>query len=284
MKTQISNAINAGEGDLEAAKLRQRLAADAKDLNARILLARLYNRRGLPDLALEHYRLAAAQFPDAPVATLELAKTLRQMNAPREALVVLEQGAQRMPASWELISLQGVLLDETGELPAAEAAHRKAASMDQTRALLHNNLGYNMLLQGKAGEAATELKRAVELDPQSLIARNNLGVALASSSQSKEALVEWQHSGDAAAAHNNLGAVLMEQGKDAEAREEIRASLNVRPAYAPALANLRVLAAKSGENVEIPARNTNWWSRIPFWSKGHKQMPHAETKPSAKSS
>ena len=272
MTRQIANAIDAGDGDIEARNLRQRLAADSKDLNARIMLARMYTRRGLPDLALEHYRMAAAQFPEAPIATLELAKTLRQMEAEGEALSVLEQGVSRMPANWELISLQGIILDDQGELAGAEAAHRKALAIDQSRAALHNNLGYNLLLQGKADLAAAELKRAIEIEPQSQIARNNLGAALATGSQSKEALTEWQRSGDPASAHNNLGAVLMEQGKDQEAREEIQTALRFRPAYPPAIANLRLLAAKTGDTIEIPATKppVSWWSRINFWGKGHK--------------
>jgi len=60
MARQVQNAVDAGEGDLVIRNLRQRLAANAKDMDARVLLARLYFQRGLTDLALEHYRLAEA--------------------------------------------------------------------------------------------------------------------------------------------------------------------------------------------------------------------------------
>src|SRR5262245_37568559 len=82
MARQVQNAADAGDGDLEAKTLRKRLAANSDDLDARIQLARLYSRRGLPDLALEHYRLAAAQFPDVPIVVLALAKTLRESGEP----------------------------------------------------------------------------------------------------------------------------------------------------------------------------------------------------------
>src|SRR5262245_14830811 len=81
MARHVQNAVDAGEGDLEAKNLRQRLAANPGDLDARILLARLYAKRGLPDLALEHYRLAAARFPDSLIAEIELVKTLRNLKA-----------------------------------------------------------------------------------------------------------------------------------------------------------------------------------------------------------
>src|ERR1700674_223082 len=51
---RVENAADAGEGDLEARTLRRRLAANVDDLDARMALAQLYSRRGLPDLALEH--------------------------------------------------------------------------------------------------------------------------------------------------------------------------------------------------------------------------------------
>src|SRR5579883_713126 len=116
MSRQVQNAVDAGEGDLELKRLRQRLAANPQDLDARILLARLYMSRGLPDLALEHERLAAQQFPDSSVAALELAKTLRQMQQPEEALKAAGDFLAKHPSSsWELLSLDGILQDERGD-------------------------------------------------------------------------------------------------------------------------------------------------------------------------
>jgi len=116
----------------------------------RILLARLYTRRGYPDLALEHYRMAAAQFPDAPVVVISLAKALRDLDEPQEALrAIAAYEATHAEGNWELLSLEGVLYDEQGDLKHAEAAHRAAVAQDGTRGSLHNNLGYNLLLQRK---------------------------------------------------------------------------------------------------------------------------------------
>src|SRR5712692_3725292 len=112
MARQVENAVDAGDGDLELRGLRQRLAGDANDLDARILLARLYARRGYPDLALEHYRMAAAQFPDALVTVISLAKALRDMDEPQEALrAIATYRARHAESSWELLSLEGVLYD-----------------------------------------------------------------------------------------------------------------------------------------------------------------------------
>jgi Flp pilus assembly protein TadD len=47
-------------------------------------------------------------------------------------------------------------------------------ALDANRSSLHNNLGYNLTLQGKRGEAAAEFHRALAIDGNSEIARNNL--------------------------------------------------------------------------------------------------------------
>src|SRR5215471_21756648 len=102
MQRQVEHAVYAGEGDPEIRSLRLRLAANANDLDARIMLARLYAQRNLPDLALEHYRFASAQFPDSVIAALGVAATLQQMGATREALQFLNS---RPNQSWELLAM-----------------------------------------------------------------------------------------------------------------------------------------------------------------------------------
>ena len=193
MQRQIQNAIDAGEGDLEARALRQRLASNADDLDARILLARLYSSRGLPDLAIEHYRMAAARFPDSVAAALGLAKTLQGMGETEEALKAVAESLKSQPGgNWELLSLRGILEDQAGRSAEAEASHRAALALQPGNGSLHNNLGYNLLTQERAEEAAAEFRRAIEIDPRSEIAHNNLGAALAAQSPpaQKEALLE----------------------------------------------------------------------------------------------
>ena len=266
MARQVQNAVDAGDGDLEARALRQRLAASTSDLEARLALARLYARRGLPDLALEHYRLAAVQFPDSAPVALALAKTLREMAETGTALNAIEEFLAKHPnGSWELLSLRGIIEDERGRFGPAEAAHRAALALDPGRSALHNNLGYNLLLQGKGDAAMAAFRRALELDPRSEIAHNNLGAALALESRPETALAlaEWQRSADPAVAHNNLAAVLMEQGRYAEARAELETALGFRRDFPPALANLELVARMDGRPAVVPAASqpVNLWKR-----------------------
>jgi Flp pilus assembly protein TadD len=264
---QVENAVELGDGDVEARRWRQRLAANAGDLDARLALAKLYASRGQPDLAIEHYRLAAELNPGLPVVTLLLAKALRDMNEPAEASRVIALFVNQHPKeSWELLSLKGILEDEQGRFKQGEASYRAALAIDSTETSLHNNLGYNLLLQGHAESAAEEFRKAIAMDPHSVIAHNNLGTALmfAKSGKSEQAFAEWRKSGDPAAAHNNLAAVFMEQGHYPEARQEIASALQFRPDYPAALKNLRlVAAADGGPATPAPAvARVNLWKRM----------------------
>jgi Flp pilus assembly protein TadD len=267
MARQVENAIDAGDGDLQARALRQRIAANPGDLDARLALASIYQKRGVPELAVEHYRMAASQFPDSPMITLEMAKTLRQMGEDAAAMKAIEDFITHRPAgSWELFSLQGILDDEMGRFKAAETAHRAALALDPGRSALHNNLGYNLILQGHSALAAAEFRRAIELDPRSQIAHNNLGTALAAEAHQGpgEALAEWQKSSDPAIAHNNLAAVLIEQGHYPEAREELQTALGFRRDFPAAMANLKLVAELDGRPPTVPIHRdpVNLWKRV----------------------
>jgi Flp pilus assembly protein TadD len=229
---QVENAVDLGDGDVEARRWRQRLAANANDLDARLALARLYAGRGLPELAIDHYRMAAELNPDSPGVTLLLAKSLRDLNEPAEASHVIAAYVSRHPKeSWELLSLAGIIEDEQGRFKQGEAAYRAALAIDALQSSLHNNLGYNLLLQGNAEAAAAEFRKAIAIDPHSAIAHNNLGTALmaAKSGRSEQAFAEWRRSADPAAAHNNLAAIFIEQGHYFEARQELASALEFRP-------------------------------------------------------
>jgi Flp pilus assembly protein TadD len=275
MVRQAQNAKEAGDGDVELRRLRQFLAANPRNPDGRILLARYYQAHGAPDLALEHYRLAAEQFPESSLVTISLAKTLRELGEPAEAARALQEYAARQPhPGWDILSLEGILQDEQGDHSAAEKAHRAAVAAAPDQSDLHNNLGYNLLTQGRSEAAIEEFRRAIELDPKSEIAHNNLAAALARSGSAgkdtkREAVAEWNRSNGQAEAHSNMAAVLIDQGRYEEARAELTAALKIDPSLGAALANLRLVAEKDGRPATLPARATNTgkthvslWARI----------------------
>lgn len=261
MRRQVANAVDAGEGDHRIVRLRQRLAEEPGNLKVRLELISRYQAAGFPDLALEHARLAAGRFPAEPAAHLALAKALRHNGLQPEAVRVLSDFARTRPtAPWEVHSWMGILRDELRLFSDAERSHRQALAIEPGRALLHNNLGYNLLLQGKRDDAASEFRQALRLQPDSELARNNLGLAL--SNHPQEALLAWQSVADPATAHNNLAAVLIEENRLQEARRELEIALGYKRDHPAALGNLQLLSRLDGRPASIPdAPRSPWWKR-----------------------
>ncbi|MBL8215352.1 MAG: tetratricopeptide repeat protein [Bryobacterales bacterium] len=256
MEQQVRNAVYAGEGDLEAREFRRRITSNPQDLDARLGMARHYRKMGFGELAVEHLRLAAERFPDSAGVALELAESL----AGQEMLAEAASGLQAFLAKdannrAELPSLLGILRDELEEYAAGESAHRAALAISPTNPKLHNNLGYNLWLQGKREDAVAAFRRALSLDSHFAVARNNLGRALLESpaeQDRREAVGHFEAAADRAVAHNNAAAVLMEQGRYDEARKELEQALAVRPDFAPALRNLALLTERDGKPLQLP--------------------------------
>ena len=134
------------------------------------------------EVALEISRLAVARFPQSGEAQLALVRDLRDVNRRSEAIAGLEGFLKAYPESGaEYYSWLGILRDESGLWQLGEPAHRKALEIAPAVDYLHNNLGYNLLMQKKTDEAAREFEEALKLNPGSQMARNNLGIALAQS-------------------------------------------------------------------------------------------------------
>ena len=217
---QVSNAVDAGDGDFVVKSLREKVIVNPDVLAPRLELAKAYRQRGDPELAIEHYRLAAARFPESAETRLLLAHSLRASGAAGEAADSLEQFLQTHPqSSAKYASWLGILRDELGQWTLGETHHRAALSLAPQRDDLHNNLGYCLLMQGQSGPAAEEFRVALKLNRDSRIARNNLGMALAATPA--EAVLHWQSVSDPATAHNNMAAMLIGEKKYAEARKEL---------------------------------------------------------------
>jgi Flp pilus assembly protein TadD len=268
---QIHNAADAGDGDYQLRVLREKVASESENVPARLELAKAYEERGYPDVALEICRLAGARFPASGEVQLALVRSLRNMNRRSEAIegltAFLKQHPQTTP---EYFSWLGILHDESGEWAYGEPEHRKALQLSPAADSLHNNLGYNLLMQKKNEEAAGEFREALKLNPHSQVAHNNLGLALANQNATGEAVVNWQTAADAAVAHNNLAAVWIEKGNYPAARKELEISLGYNKSLPAALRNLELVSRLDGNAALFPLRqDQTGWDR---WKAGFKKL------------
>ncbi len=261
MQRQVQNAVDAGDGDVVARSLRERITASPGNIEDRIALAEHYRKQGITELAIEHYRLAAEREPGNTRLTLLLAQTLDEQGQTSEAAKLLAGFLDRNPDfDADLAGWLGIFHDKLGEWHAGESAHRAAFSRNPSNAAYRNNLGYNLLMQGRRVEAIQELRKSLEIHPRMEVARNNLALALmqeAGPKQKSEALEHWQSVSTPATAHSNAAASLIEQGRLAEARKELETALEHQRDYAPALKNLALLSAMDGRPAAVPPVKTS---------------------------
>jgi len=268
---QAINAVDAGDGDYEVKVLRAQLDANPRDLNTRLALAHRYQKLGFPEVAIEHCRLACERAPDSDDAHIALAKVLREQGRTAEGAKVLAAYSAEREASVSVLAWLGLISDEAGEWKAGEAAHRKALALAPNREDLHNNLGYCLLRQNKKKEAAEEFRSALRINSTSVVASNNLASAIGEGSR-KEAVERLQAVTDPASAHNNMAAVLIEDGQYSEARKEIDIALSYNRQHSAALSNLALVSQIDGQpatvKAPVPAALVNegrWTRAVHAW-------------------
>jgi tetratricopeptide (TPR) repeat protein len=104
------------------------------------------------------------------------------------------------------------------------------------------NLGVNLTLAGRVGEAIGHYEQALRVQPDLLEAHCNLGIALAQLGRLPEAIGHYEQAlrikPDYAEAHCNLGNALFRLGKPREAMGDWEQALRIKPDYAEAENNL----------------------------------------------
>ena len=270
---QVRNAIDAGEGDYQLRQLREKVAAEPDNIGVRVELAKAYRERGYHEIALEISRLAAARFPESGAAQLSLVRDLREVNQRAQAIAGLEAFLKAHPqTAAEYYSWLGILRDESGLWPLGEPAHRKAIELSGDSDYLHNNLGFNLLMQKKNDDAAAEFREALRLNPSSEVARNNLGLALANSNAATQAVANWQATSDPASAHNNLAVVWIEKRNYPEARKELELALSYNKAHPAALKNLELVGRLDGGSATATLQPKLGETRAARWKASVKRL------------
>ncbi|MBM3764108.1 MAG: tetratricopeptide repeat protein [Acidobacteria bacterium] len=263
MHKQVLNAVDAGEGNPRVRELRDAVAAKPNNVRARVDLATEYGRTGYPELELEHLRLAAERFPDSEVAVRYAARALVRADRAAEAarrLTAFISAHEKVSAA--LLSWAGIALDQQFRWTEGEKMHRRAVDRAGWRDELHNNLGYNLLMQGRKQEAAESFRKAISLNAASETARNNLGIAVAD--HPEEALAQFrQASSDLGVAHNNLASYLYDKGDLGGARKELELALEYRKDMPQILDNLRKVASADGKPVTIARKDHHsFWKSV----------------------
>lgn len=115
----------------------------------------------------------------------------------------------------------------------------------------HTFLGWSLGHLGKLEEAIAQCRSAIRLDPDFGNPYNDIGVYLIALGRHDEA-IQWLEKAIAAKRyccyhypHTNLGRVLLEKGRLAEARRHFERALELEPGYAPAVQGLEIMKGRT---------------------------------------
>ncbi len=169
--------------------------------------------------------------------------------AEKQYLAALKMDAKYVPAHLALARLY----DRQNRFAQAVHHYRQAVALQPKNPALHNDLGVCLARAGQMQPAAQALGRAVELAPKEPRYRNNLATVLVHLGQTQQALQQLQavHPPDVAA--YNLGYLLAQAGKQAEAARYFQMALQANPRMEPARAWLAHLQQASRAVATRPA-------------------------------
>lgn len=110
-----------------------------------------------------------------------------------------------------------VLYDRQGRFGLAEQEYQSALQEGKASADLLNDFGYFRYSQGRFAEARTLLTQARKLNPEHSQATTNLAMVLAAEGDFETAYELFSHAVGPAAAHQNIGLLMLKAGRDDEA-------------------------------------------------------------------
>ena len=135
----------------------------------------------------------------------------------------------RSPNDPRLVLSYSRVQDRAGNFAEAEAGYRRAIALVPNDAKAFNDLAMCHNRQGKWDLAISNLQQAVQLDPGSALYRNNLALVLVDSGRPADALPQLVAVHGEAAAHYNLGYMLLDRNHQAEAEQHFMRALELDP-------------------------------------------------------
>jgi Tfp pilus assembly protein PilF len=179
------------------------------------------------------FRLALEKAPENSQARLYLGKISREQADLTSSLLWLNKAAELNPENPEILTELAITNDTIGQehLVFAEPLYRKVVDLRPNSAAAHNNLGFNLLLQGRYVEAIETFAKSLTIDPQNARTKNNLATAYLLNNENDKALTLYEGAVGKAAAYNNLGYIYMTQGNWDQAEKAFKTALAINPVF-----------------------------------------------------
>jgi protein O-GlcNAc transferase len=245
-------ALEKGDTVTAIRELESITNADPKQVEARVLLGRAYEKANRTDDAINQYQAALTLQSQDPQVGFRLGALLVTAGKPVEAVAPLAAGVKLNA---------GMAVSYTREISAAVAAgvaagdalvskdpQQAAQLLDAIITLDAGNVRARVLLgnlyvsSGQSQPAIEQYKAALALDPKNISAITNMGAAYYQMGKLDDAIAQFrlalQQAPDDAETHYLLGAAYIQQNKVQEAASEFQAAIKSNPNLAAAYIGL----------------------------------------------
>lgn len=210
--------------------LRQYLILNPSDDAAKISLARTYLGRNEGRNAQTILGSLSEEASKSAEISMIRGLALLIIGERVEAKEHLELALAEDPSLWRSANGLGLIHDFDQSWDEAEAKYKRALEAKSDAAVVHNNMGYSYLLQGRVDEAVAAFASSLSHEPDLEVAQSNLRLALAAKGRYTDAIAGTDR------AHlpqvlNNIGYVAMSRGDFESADIFFNRAIDESPVY-----------------------------------------------------
>jgi tetratricopeptide (TPR) repeat protein len=167
--------------------------------------------------------------PPSPELFIFSAQMCEQQNDVPQARKNFQKALTMWPGQVEVLRAAARMEDRQGNLPLAENLYQQAVTANPQHAGALNDLGLCLAREGKLQPSLQALEQAVQLQPSKALYRNNAATVLVEMHQDQRALAHLAAVHGAADANYNLGQLLVERNRAADAAPYFQAALQQNP-------------------------------------------------------
>lgn len=170
------------------AQLERIIAQDPKNYRAHLYLGNCYAKLGLPDGAVEEFRLATQYGPGEPKAFVELIKGQIKLGQVPSAMQLLDEAKKKFPKDPEVQFWVGNYLLSKNRWMEAEQTYTEALKKGKVIFGLPTSLAEIKLMKGSPEEARDLALKDLKVDFSYAAANRVYGLALASTGKFEESI------------------------------------------------------------------------------------------------
>ena len=146
------------------------------------------------------------------------------------AAKALNRAVTLNPQLWRAWNALGAYHDGQEQWSQAEDSYRKALQLTPQNAMVLNNLGFSLFMQGRADEAINVLSQALQYDPDLHLARTNLRLAFARRGQYLQA-ISGSKDEEMGQILNDVGYIAILRGDYKNAEAYLLRAMEAAPAF-----------------------------------------------------